>query len=605
MSNVVRFQQQAAMPAISLPANIDLEQGFLGALMRNNRIYQKVGSGLRPEHFFEPVHEHIYRVVGEVIAAGGVASPVTLKTYLGDKDLGDGVTPMAYLARLAAEACVDSSAVSYAKEIAALAARRKMIQATETVRALATDAPVGMSPAEMLAQFEGLMEEIRPAMGGRMTGFEPFGVVVRRAMQSIEDDWKNVGVSRSLSTGFPALDEKLGGLEAPNFIIIGGRPGMAKTGLVMNIAVNVAGRLAEHRAEGHKTGVVAFFSLEMSAEQLAERTMAARASLAAFRVKRRKSLTEKDIERLANTERDVSDLPIMIDQTGEIPIATLLTRARDLHRRHGIALLCIDYMQLIAGFDARAKDANRQRELSQITSALKALAKELHIPIIALAQVSRDVDKRPDRRPMKADLRESGSLEQDADQILFIYRHEYYLAQEKPLDRAGADALAKWEREMRACEGVAEIIIDKQRHGPTGTVTMGYDAKRILFLNEPEPREVEPEEVRQRAAKRPTFTAEGTVLYGILKSLTLTKSRIATNEQRAADKRLCKGARLIPLDDARQAFGNEVLPGSDDEKVNTRFRAAFVSLRKAEIAFYHGTQETGFSVWLPELAADL
>lgn len=601
MSNVVRFQQQAAVPAIGLPANIDLEQGFLGALMRNNRIYQKVGSGLRPEHFFEPVHEHIYRVVGEVIAAGSVASPVTLKTYLGDKDLGDGVTPMAYLARLAAEACVDSSAISYAKEIAALAARRKMIQATETVRALATDAPIGMSPAEMLAQFEGLMEEIRPAMGGRMTGFEPFGVVVRRAMQSIEDDWKNVGVSRSLSTGFPALDEKLGGLEAPNFIIIGGRPGMAKTGLVMNIAVNVAGRLAEHRAEGHKTGVVAFFSLEMSAEQLAERTMAARASLAAFRVKRRKSLTEKDIERLANTERDMSDLPIMIDQTGEIPIATLLTRARDLHRRHGIALLCIDYMQLIAGFDARAKDANRQRELSQITSALKALAKELHIPIIALAQVSRDVDKRPDRRPMKADLRESGSLEQDADQILFIYRHEYYLAQEKPLERAGADALAKWEREMRACEGVAEIIIDKQRHGPTGTVTMGYDAKRILFLNEPEPRQIEPEEVRQKIAKKPNVGKDGAILWGVLRGLSINIGQPATQANRDVDPKLAKNARLIPVEQCWRAFGNETCPTEPEDKQKAAFRLAMKSLRAAEIARYHGVEETGFFVWLPQM----
>jgi replicative DNA helicase len=339
----------------------------------------------------------------------------------------------------------------------------------------------------------------------------------------------------------------------------------------------------------------------MGERQLKQRILSDLAQVPFWKLKR--GLADKtEMERYTLAERDFAKLPLLIDPTGGLSIAQLKIRARALKKRRGLSLLVVDYLQLLTGSGRRSD--NRVAEVTEITTGLKALAKELDVPIIALSQLSRKVEERDDKRPMLSDLRESGSIEQDADSVLFVYREEYYLRKAEPRQE-GTEQHAKWQAAMRKWQGVAEIIIGKNRHGPEGTAELGFEGQFTRFTNEPEPREIEPEEVRQRAAKRPTFTAEGTVLYGILKSLTLTKSRIATNEQRAADKRLCKGARLIPLDDARQAFGNEVLPGSDESAVNTRFRAAFVSLRKADIAFYHGTQETGFAVWLPELAADL
>ena len=283
-------------------------------------------------------------------------------------------------------------------------------------------------------------------------------------------------------------------------------------------------------------------------------------------------------------------------------IAQLKIRARALKKRRGLSLLVVDYLQLLTGSGRRSD--NRVAEVTEITTGLKALAKELDVPIIALSQLSRKVEDRDDKRPMLSDLRESGSIEQDADSVLFVYREEYSLKKAEPRQE-GTEQHAKWQAAMRKWQGVAEIIIGKNRHGPEGTAELGFEGQFTRFTNEPEPREIEPEEVRQRAAKRPTFTAEGTVLYGILKSLTLTKSRIASNEQRAADKRLCKGARLIPLDDARKAFADNVMPGESEQAVKTRFRSAFVSLSKGGVAFYHGVEETGFHVWLPELAADV
>lgn len=603
MSNVVAMRQQD-QSASQLPYNIDLERGFLGVLLMRNSIYQRVGVALRPEHFYEPVHQRIYEVAGEVIADGGVANPITLKTYLGDADLG-GVTVSEYLARLCGQGTEPINAVPYARDISVLAARRTMIEVTEQIRAMAMDSPVGLSPADLLATFEGKMEAIRPMMGGRSKGFEPFGIVTRRAMEKIQDDWRNPGTKKGLSTGFEKLDDYIGGLEAPNLIVIGGRPGMAKSGLAVNICINCALQLADLRAEGHKSGVIGFFSLEMSAEQIAERAMAAEAAITAFRVKRRKSLTESDVGKLAEAERRLSNLPIEIDQTGEIPVAQILSRARDLHKRKGIELLVIDYLQIITGFESKSRDTNRTQDLTKITSALKGLAKELHIPIVLLAQVSREVDKREDRRPQKADLRESGSIEQDADQILFIYREEYYLANEKPLERRGAEALAKWERDMRACKGIAEIIVAKQRHGATGTVTMGYDAKRILFMNEPEEREIEPEQARQRAEKPPTLPKESAVLFGVLKSLTLSRSIVATNDQRSKDRKLCKGARMVELEAAREAFLAEAMPGEPIEKVKPRFQRAFLALKAAGLAHYHAPPDDPIMLWLPSMVADV
>lgn len=584
------------------PSNIEAERALIGAVMLNNDAFRRVASIVQPRDFYEGVHRQIWEVTAAVIAKGQVATPITLKDYLGDADLGGGVTPLAYLARLSKEATTVLNAPDYAKGVRQASLMRDLITLGQTIISNAYDAPVEATAEGIFGEMQAEFEMLQPRMSAGRSDFRSFDAVADEAIDRMSQDWQNDGQPRGLTTGLTALDEMMGGLESPDLIILAGRTAMGKTALAVNITVAAAKELRDRRQrQQKKTGVVGFFSLEMGDTQLFDRMISAETGVPSWRIRRRK-MSKEEFERVINTTRDLRGLPLHIDQTGNIPLTELISKARSLKKRQGLELLVVDYLQLIKGKPA-GRDQNRSQEVGDIAATLKGLAKELQVPVIALSQVGRQVERQDNKRPGLSDLSESGAIENNADHVLFTYREEYYHDRLKPQE--GTDAFLAWERRAREIHGVAEIIIGKNRHGRTGIITTGYRAEFTQFTNEVEPRAIEPEEVRQRAAKKPTFTAEGTVLYGILKSLTLTKSRIASNEQRAADKRLCKGARLIPLDDARQAFGNEVLPGSDDEKVNTRFRAAFVSLRKAEIAFYHGTQEAGFSVWLPELAADL
>lgn len=583
------------------PVSIESEQAVLGSVLLDNRAYQKAADIIAEEHFAEQVHRQIWHVLAGIIEKGDLATPMTAKTYLGDADLGGGQTVGQYLARLSVGGVPVNQVADHAKIVRSLAARREIIAMTERVAGVAYDCPVEETAETIFANVERLIEETRPAVTKEQSDFEDFGGI---SSQDVFDAYKRGAGVVGLSTGLPALDAGMGGLRKSDLIILAGRPAMGKTALTTNIAVAVAEFVAKQHAVGVRMGPVAFSSLEMSKRQLKQRILADRSRVPFWKLDR--GIADKaEMERYVLAERAFDKLPLLIDDTGGLTIGQLKLRARTLKRRRGISLLVIDYLQLLSG--SGRKDANRVAEVTEITTGLKALAKELDIPIIALSQLSRKVEDREDKRPQLGDLRESGSIEQDADVVLFVYREEYYLKKSEPRvdgTEQKREAHARWESLMKRWAGCAEVIIGKNRHGSEGTVDLGFDAQFTRFTNEPEPREIEPEEVRQRAAKKPTFTAEGTILYGILKSLTLTRSSIATQEQRAADRRLCKGARLIPLDVARAAFGAEVIPEADEDTVKKRFTTAFVSIRKAGLAHYHGSAETGFHLWMPEMVSE-
>jgi len=463
------------------PHNIEAEQALLGAILVNNEAFYRVSDFLEPRHFFESVHQKIYEITASLIRAGKVASPVTLKTFLpADADIG-GLTVSQYLARLAAEATTVINAADYGRTIYDLALRRSLILIGEDLVNEAYDAPVDSSPTKQIEEAEKKLYEV--AETGRYEGgFQRFAQALTTAVDMAANAYARDGGLSGLATGLRDLDSKMGGLQPSDLIIVAGRPGMGKTSLATNIAYNVARAWqGEVRPDGHMStvngGIVGFFSLEMSAEQLATRIISERTGITSSTI-RRGSITEQDFELIKDTSIELQNLPFYVDETGGLSIAALAARARRLKRQRGLDLIVVDYIQLLQGSSKRASEG-RVQEVTEITTGLKALAKELNVPIMALSQLSRQVESRDDKRPQLSDLRESGSIEQDADVVMFVYREEYYLSNKEP--RPGTDEHAKWQIEMDAAHGKAEIIIGQQRHGPTGTVQVQFDANITRF----------------------------------------------------------------------------------------------------------------------------
>ena len=463
------------------PHNIEAEQALLGAILVNNDAYYRVSDFLEPEHFSEDVHRRIYEVSQSLIRSGKIATPITLKTFLGDQDLG-GVTVSQYLARLAAEATTVINAEDYGRAIYDLAMRRQLIVIGEDLVNVAYDAPVDEPPRKQIEDAERRLYEL--AERGRYEGgFQTFSVALRGAIDMAAEAFKRERKLSGISTGLTDLDRMMGGLQPSDLVIIAARPAMGKTSLVTNIAFNVAkAYVGERQPDGSikrlDGGIVGFFSLEMSSEQLATRIVAEQSGVASYKI-RRGEISDDDFTRVADAAREMERLPFYIDQTGGISIAQLTARARRLKRQKGLDLLVVDYLQLLSG--SSKKGENRVQELTEITTGLKALAKELAVPVVALSQLSRQVENRDDKRPQLADLRESGSIEQDADVVMFIYREEYYLKNKEP--KPGTEEYFKWQAEMEQVHGRAEIIIGKQRHGPTGTVPLHFDADITRFSN--------------------------------------------------------------------------------------------------------------------------
>jgi replicative DNA helicase len=465
------------------PHNLEAEMALLGAILTNNEACDKVTGFLLPEHFFEPVHARIYDAASTLIRMGKLASPVTLKSYFENdqtlKDIGGTI----YLARLAASAATILNTEEYGRVVHELAQRRKLIGiGTEMVNG-AFESDVETTARDLIERAESTLYSIAETdKYGK--GFLNFGHALKDAIDMAANAYERDGHLSGLSTGLRDLDEKLGGLQQSDLIILAGRPAMGKSALATNIAYNVAKAYrAEYQADGATRvldgGVVALFSLEMSAEQLATRIIAEQSGVASERIRRGK-IDEDEFNRLVDVSRDLQSLPLYIDATGGLTIAQLAARARKLKRQRGLGLLVVDYLQLLAG-SARKQAEGRVQEVTEITVGLKALAKELHVPVVALSQLSRQVENRDDKRPQLADLRESGSIEQDADVVMFIYREEYYLQRKEP--RPGTAEHIEWQDTMNKVLGIAEVIIGKQRHGPTGVVQLQFEAQLTKFQN--------------------------------------------------------------------------------------------------------------------------
>jgi len=475
-----------ALPAVAepnyrqAPHNVEAEQALLGAVLVNNEAFYRVSDFLEPRHFHLAIHQQIFEVIASIVRAGKVATPVTLKTFLpADMDLG-GMTMAQYLARLAAEATSVINAEDYGRTIYDLSTRRSLISIGEEMVNVAYDAPVDMPPRQQIEDTEKKLYEIAE-LGRYDGGFQRFSDALFAAVDVAAKAFQRDGNLSGASTGLADLDKMMGGLQRSDLIILAGRPGMGKTALATNIAFNVAKSYrAEHHADGTvdvKDGaIVGFFSLEMSAEQLAGRIIAEQSGIPSYKI-RRGDITESDFSHLSDAARLIQQVPLYIDETGGISIAQLTARARRLKRQRGLDLLVVDYVQLLSGSSKRGD--NRVQEITEITTGLKALAKELNVPIIALSQLSRQVESRDDKRPQLSDLRESGSIEQDADVVLFVFREEYYVKNKQP--KEGTEEHIKWQADMDSVHGRAEVIIGKQRHGPTGTVMLQFDAEVTRF----------------------------------------------------------------------------------------------------------------------------
>jgi replicative DNA helicase len=477
---VARIDQPHAEYRVQ-PHNIEAEQALLGAMLVNNNALFRVSDFLKAEHFFEAVHRRIYEVAEQLIRANKIVTPVTLKTFLGDADLG-GVTVSQYLARLAAEATTVINAHDYGRTVYDLALRRALIGIGEDVVNQAYDSPVEASPNDQIEETERRLFALAE-QGRDDKGFQDFNKALFTAIDMAANAYRRDGGLSGISTGLKDLDQRLGGLQASDLVIVAGRPGMGKTALATNIAFNIAKAHSTETDEQGNTktangGMVGFFSLEMSAEQLATRVVAEQSGIPSYKI-RQGRITEDEFYKLTDVAREIERVPLFIDQTGGLSINQVAARARRLKRTKGLDVLVIDYLQLLSG--SSKKGENRVQELTEITTSLKALAKELHVPVVALSQLSRQVESRDDKRPQLSDLRESGSIEQDADVVMFVYRDEYYLKNREP--KPGTEEHFKWQAEMEQSHGRAEVIIGKQRHGPTGTVQLQFDAEVTRFTD--------------------------------------------------------------------------------------------------------------------------
>jgi replicative DNA helicase len=475
----------------ALPHNLAAEFGVLGALLYDNALYWRVFEFLRPDDFYAPAHQRIYAKLEEAIRQSTTADDVTLlDAFENDPDLGAAGGP-AYLTRLMAQAAFGPEVVDYARLVHDLALRRNLIDLGGTLTSRARRSEGDLIGVKLIEEAEKVLAQLaeRDSTG---RGWIDFGKAATGAVEAAQIAMKREGKISGIATGLTLLDMKLGGLHKSDLLILAGRPSMGKTALATNIAFNAARRWrADDGPDGHKRSkegaIVGFFSLEMSSEQLAARVLADAARVPSDEM-RKGEITPQSYARLRDAMIELRQIPLFIDETGGISISQLVARARRLKRERGLDLLIVDYLQLVTGSGSRKSD-NRVNEVSEVTQGLKALAKELSIPVIALSQLSRQVESRDDKRPQLSDLRESGSIEQDADVVMFVFREEYYIERQKPSepsDTADGESRMKyetWRQRFESSVGKAEVIIGKQRHGPVGTIELAFDAKHTRFYD--------------------------------------------------------------------------------------------------------------------------
>ena len=451
-----------------LPNNIEAEQAVLGSLLVSNEIYDEISPYLNSNNFFDPMHQKIFASIEKLIFSGMLANPITLKNYFeNDKD---ELNIPDYLIKVTKFSSSSTQAIEYSKLIYDLFVKRELIKISENLSFNAKSNDLEKDGQDLIEDTEKTLFDLAEK-GNFNSTLIKFDEAMKQTIEMASNAYKNEEGIVGVPTGLSDLDNRLGGLHKSDLVIIAGRPSMGKTALATNIAFNAARNIQQD----NKKSCVAFFSLEMSSEQLSTRIIAEQSRIKSNDIRRGK-ISEEQFDKFIETSKNISELPLYIDETPAISIAALRNRARRIKRKHGLELIVIDYIQLMRANYARD---GRVQEISEITQGLKALAKELSVPVLALSQLSRAVEQRDDKKPQLSDLRESGSIEQDADVVMFVYREAYYLQGKEP--RTATVEHAEWQAKMNEVSHLAELIIGKQRHGPTGNIMLEFEAMFTKF----------------------------------------------------------------------------------------------------------------------------
>ena len=455
-----------------LPCNIEAEQAVIASILVSNDIYDEISSILDSQKFFDPIHVKLYETIETLISKGLLANPITLKNYFenneGLKELGG----QEYLIKITKFSTSVKQAIDYANIVQEMHVRRELIKISQSVLdEVSTNSDVGTSGETIIQNTEKSLFDLAER-GHFNQSFMKFDSALKQTIDMAKSAYQNEEGLVGVPTGLTDLDSRLGGLHKQDLVIIAGRPSMGKTALATNIAFHAAKNIEKKRSKS----TVAFFSLEMSSEQLSTRILSEQSRIRSNDIRRGK-VSEKEFEQFIETSKNISELPLYIDETPAITIAAISNRSRRIKRLFGLELIVVDYIQLMRS--SGKKEYNRVQEISEITQGLKALAKELNVPVLALSQLSRAVEQRDDKKPQLADLRESGSIEQDADIVMFVFRESYYLQNKEPT--VGSIEHAEWQTKMNEISHLAEIMISKQRHGPTGNVKVEFEAMYTKF----------------------------------------------------------------------------------------------------------------------------
>ena len=454
-----------------IPKNIEAEQTILGSILENNELFDEITDEINESYFYDTIHQKIYKVISNLISKGLLANPVTIKNFFSNNEELIEIGGLEYLLKLTKVSTTKNQIRHYSKLLSDLYIRRQLIKISEETLEDSKNKELEITGTNILENTERKLFEIAER-GEFQRSFVTFKDALKETIDMATAAYKNDQGIVGVPSGLTDLDDRLGGLHKQDLIIIAGRPSMGKTALATNIAFNAA----ENIQKQNKKTSVAFFSLEMSSEQLSTRILSEQAKIKSDDIRKGK-VTEEEINRYIEASRNIYNLPLYIDETPAITIATLSNRSRRIKRLFGLSLIVVDYIQLMRSNPG--KNDGRVQEISEITQGLKALAKELSVPVLALSQLSRAVEQRDDKQPQLADLRESGSIEQDADVVMFVYREEYYLERKQP--KLGSIEHAEWQSKMNDVNGLADIILGKQRHGPTGTVKVEFEGIYTKF----------------------------------------------------------------------------------------------------------------------------
>ena len=452
-----------------LPNNIEAEQAVIGTILVTNEIFDEINTIISSKNFYDPMHQKIFEAVENLIYKGLLANPITLKNYF--KDEKDELNVPEYLVKITKFSTSARQAKEYSKIIYDMFIRRELIKISEQTIDTAKLNDLNTNGQNIIENSERLLFDLAEK-GSFSSSLIKFDEAMRQTIEMASAAYKNEEGIVGVPTGLRDLDDRLGGLHQSDLIIIAGRPSMGKTALATNIAFNAAQKLQD---SGKKSSI-AFFSLEMSSEQLSTRILAEQSRIKSNDIRRGK-ISDEQFDKFIETSKNIAELPLYIDETPAISIAALSNRARRIKRLFGLDMIVVDYIQLMRG-TFNNKDG-RVQEISEITQGLKAIAKELAVPVLALSQLSRAVEQRDDKKPQLSDLRESGSIEQDADVVMFVYREAYYLERKEP--RPATVEHAEWQVKMNEVSNLAEIIIGKQRHGPTGNIMLEFEAMFTKF----------------------------------------------------------------------------------------------------------------------------